>query len=973
MTSEHFTLIQDRSVAEINSRARLYRHNQTGAQVLSLENNDENKVFGITFKTPPADSTGIAHIMEHTVLCGSRKYPVKEPFVELMKGSLNTFLNAFTYPDKTCYPVASQNVQDLYNLIDVYLDAVFYPSITPEKLQQEGWHYELDSADQTMAYKGVVFNEMKGAYSSPDNLLGRYTQQTLYPDNTYGVDSGGDPKHIPDLTYEQFMRFHQTCYHPSNALIYFYGDDDPAKRLEIVQGYLGDFSAKDANTAVALQPRFDAPRRLTVGYNAGDENSESQKRGLVSVNWMLFESGDVEASLAHHILSHILIGTPASPLRKALIDSGLGENLTGGGLDDELRQAMFTAGLKGINPDDAPKVEQLILDTLAQLARDGIDPNMVEAALNTIEFRMREMNTGGFPRGLAVMLSALSNWLYGGDPLLPLAYEAPLAAIKQHLAANPRYFEQLIQQSFLNNPHRTTVLLSPDTEAGKRDEAEERAKLDAAREAMNDDDILRVIEQTRKLKELQSAPDSPEALATIPMLKLTDLDKRNKLIPLEMAQMSGVNVLYHDLFTNGITYLDVGFNLRALPQVLLPYVALFGRALLEMGTESEDFVRLSQRIGRDTGGIRNAPFTSTVHHSGGEAAAWLFLRGKSTIPQTEKLLGILKDILLTPQLDNRERFRQLVLQEKASMESGLIPGGHRVVNTRLRARFSIADWAAEQMGGVSYLQFLRQLAEQVDSDWSAVLESLQDIRTRLLTRANAICNVTLDETAWKSVQPLLTPFLDSLPAGATTREVWAPPAPPAAEGLTLPAQVNYVGKGANLYDLGYHLNGSVLVTLNLLRNTWLWERVRVQGGAYGGFCLFDQRSGAFTYLSYRDPNLLTTLDNYDNSAAFLRDVELSEDEVVKSIIGTIGDFDAYQLPDAKGFTSLQRYLANDTDADRQRLRDEVLSTDADDIRAFADMADLVRQHGAVVVLGAESAIRAANTERQLGMQITRAM
>ncbi|MCL4504843.1 MAG: insulinase family protein [Chloroflexi bacterium] len=973
MAMQDFQLIAERSIPEINTRAKLYRHGASGAQLLSMENDDENKVFGISFATPPADSTGVSHIMEHSVLCGSRKYPVKEPFVELIKGSLNTFLNAFTYPDKTCYPVASQNLQDFYNLIDVYLDAVFYPRITPDILMQEGWHYELESPDQAMTFKGVVFNEMKGAYSSPDNLLGRYVQQSLFPDNAYGVDSGGDPRHIPDLTYAQFRKFHDTYYHPANSFIYFYGNDDPAKRFEIVQGYLKDFQRIDADSHIRLQQSFSEPRRLVFSYDAGEEAAEGEpgRKGMLSVNWMLSENGDVEATLAQSILSHALISTPASPLRKALIDSGLGEDVTGG-LEDELRQMAFSAGLKGIAPDDAGKVEELILHTLARIASGGIDRDMLEASLNTIEFRLREYNTGSFPRGLAMMLSALAPWQHGSDPLVHLAFEAPLQAIKQKLAANPRYFEELVQQSFLNNTHRTTVLLRPDPDVRAQAEAEERARLDSARAAMNEADVARVIEETRLLKQKQATPDTPEALATIPRLKLADLDRKNKQIPLEVSDLQGARLLYHDLFTNGITYLDLGFNLRALPQQYLPYVTLFGRALLGLGTQSEDFVKLSQRIGRKTGGIRSASYTATVQHTP-DAAAWLFLRGKATVAQSGEMLNILKDVLLTAKLDNRERFRQIVLEEKAGQEAGLAPGGHRVVNMRLRSRFSQADWAGEQIGGLSYLFFLRRLAEQIDTDWPAVLANLESMRDCLLSRGNALVNITLDRANWETVQPALADFVAQLPAAPAAMIAWTYEAAAAPEGLTIPAQVNYVGKGANLYKFGYRLHGSILVISNLLRTTWLWERVRVQGGAYGGFCLFDHRSGAFSFVSYRDPNLLGTLDNYDNAGAFLREVELSEDEVTKSIIGVIGELDDYQLPDARGYTSMLRLLSGDTEEGRQRLRDEVLATTAADIRAFADVLELLKQNGQVVVLGSEQAINAANTERPLGLQVSRAL
>lgn len=973
MTNAHnFELVAEREIAELKTQARLYRHRATGARVLSLENDDENKVFGITFATPPTDSTGLPHIMEHSVLCGSRKYPVKEPFVELLKGSLQTFLNAMTFSDKTCYPVASQNTQDFYNLIDVYLDAVFYPNITPQTLQQEGWHYELDSLDAPLSYKGVVFNEMKGAYSDPENYLYRKIEQSLFPDNTYGVESGGDPAEIPNLTYEQFKRFHDTLYHPSNAFIFFYGDDDPAERLRIIQPYLDGFARQQVDAAVPPQPAFDAPRRLIYGYDAGDEGADAKKT-MVAVNWALDEVTDVEATLALSILNHILVGTPASPLRKALIDSGLGEDLVGVGLELDTRQAYFSTGLKGIVLDDAGRVEDLIVTTLTELARQGIEPEMIEAAVNTVEFRLRENNTGSFPRGLLLMLQALRPWLHGGDPLSALAFEAPLAAIKQKLAADPAYFEGLIARRFLDNPHRTTVILHPDPEVKRQREAAERERLDAARAGMSEDDLRRVMDEARLLREAQETPDSPEALATIPMLTLEDLDRENKPIPLDVSDSHGCRILFHDLFTNGIMYVDLGFNLRALPQDMLPYVPLFGRALLEMGTQTEDYVRLAQRIGRKTGGIEAVQFTSAVHNSD-QAAAWGALRGKATVEQAGELFAILSDVLLTARLDDQARFRQLVLEEKASQEAGLIYQGHLVVRTRLQAALNEADWVSEQIGGVNYLLFLRQLAERVDADWPAVRDVLEAMRQRLVNRQAMVANVTLDEAGWRQVRPQLDNLLAGLPSAEPEWHRWAWRGEVANEGLIIPAQVNYVGKGADLYALGYRRHGSIIPILNYLRTTWLWERIRVHGGAYGGFCVFDWRSGAFAFLSYRDPNLADTLENYDQTGTFLRRLELSRDEQVKSVIGAIAMLDPYQLPDAKGFTSLQRYLIGESDALRQDLRDEILATTPEHFRQFADVLDRVSAEGLVVVLGAQDALEAANAARGDGwLKITKVL
>ncbi|MFQ5904099.1 MAG: insulinase family protein, partial [Candidatus Binatia bacterium] len=692
----------------------------------------------------------------------------------------------------------------------------------------------------------------------------------------------------------------------------------------------------------------------------------------VTINWLLKETIERETTLAFHILEYILLGMPGSPLRKALIDSKLGEDLAGEGLGSELRQMYFSTGLKGIAFKDADKVEGLILDTLVRLVKEGIDHHTVEAALNTLEFNLRENNTGAFPRGLALMLRALITWLHEGDPLALIAFEAPLEGVKSRVKSKESFFEEMIDQMFLNNLHRSTLILKPDKGLAKKEGADEQEKLSKARKDMSSVDLQEVISNTRELKQIQETPDTPEALATIPTLRLGDLDKRNKTIPLAFLEPKETPVLYHDLFTNGIVYLDLGFNFHALPQKYLPYVRLFGRALLEMGTEREDYVTLTQRISRKTGGIRPAFFTSVVKE-GQKAAAWLFLRGKAMQSQTIDLMNIIKDVLLTIRLDNQERFRQMVMEAKARQEQKLVPMGHQMVNLRLRAHFHEAEWAAEQMNGVTYLFFLRKLAKAVDEGWPGVLADLEEMRRILFNRNTMLLNITLDERGWSDFQPQVDAFLEALPASVATDEEWSSKKIPDIEGMIIPAQVNYVAKGTNIYQSGYCFHGSAHVICRYLRSTWLWERVRVQGGAYGAYCLFDRFSGVLAFVSYRDPNLLRTLEAFDETARFLRNIELHEDELKRSIIGTIGDIDKYRLPDAKGYTSMVRHLSGETDEERQKVREEVLSTRAADFRAFAQALEMVKEKGLVKVLGSESAIQEAQADRPRWMQILKVL
>ena len=943
-----------REIPELKTRAEMFRHVGTGTDLLSFTNEDENKVFGVTFRTPPADSTGIAHILEHSVLCGSRKYPVKEPFVELLKGSLKTFLNAMTYPDKTCYPVASQNVKDFYNLIDVYLDAVFYPRLTPFVFQQEGWHYELDNPADPLNYKGVVFNEMKGAYSSPDGLLAEYSQQSLFPANPYGFDSGGDPREIPNLTFEQFKAFHEKYYHPSNARVFFYGNDEPEERLRLVNDYLRDFHRLPVDSAIPLQPRFQEPRRVARAFPSGEDSLKA----MFTLNWLLDETHRIEQNLGFHMLEYMLLGMPGSPLRKALMDSRLGEDLAGVGLGSELRQMYFSTGLKGISAERADEVEALILSTLSRLVREGIHPHTVEAAQNTIEFILRENNTGSYPRGLVLMLRSLTTWLYDEDPLALVAFEAPLEALKRTASTTPSYFESLIDRFLLHNAHRTSLLLKPDPELAKELDRTEKQRLLQARSGLSSTALQKIAADTATLKAIQETPDPPQALARIPSLSLSDLERVNKSIPLALTQEKGCDLLYHDLFTSSIVYLDIGFNLYALPQTALPYVPLFSRALLEMGTEDEDFVSLTQRISRKTGGIRPSLFASSVRDSQ-QGSVWLFLRGKAMFKQIRDLLDVFRDIFLKVRLDNKERFQQMVLEAKARLEENLVPSGHQVVSTRLRALFSEADWAEEQMKGISQLFFLRTLAKGVEENWPEVLRALEAIRTHLINRSALVVNATAEAREWDSLQPTVTEFLDALPSLPFQRRLWSPDSVPDFEGMTLPAQVNYVGKGVNLYDLGYRYHGSTHVITRYLRNAWLWEKIRLQGGAYGAFCSFDKHSGALTFVSYRDPNLLKTLEAFDGSGRFLKDLKLGDDELVKAIIGTIGDIDQYQLPDAKGYTSMVRRLTGENEERRQKMRGEILGATKKDFQSFGELLESAMPKGVVKVLGSETAIQEA--------------
>lgn len=956
MQSHGFILEREETIKELESTVRLWRHEGTGAPVLSFLNSDENKVFGVSFRTPPADSTGVAHILEHSVLCGSEKYPVKEPFVELLKGSLQTFLNAFTYPDKTCYPVASANLRDFRNLTDVYLDAVFFPRITEAIFQQEGWHLEPVESGSGYLFKGVVYNEMKGAFSSPESVLARYCLHSLFPDTVYSLESGGDPRSIPLLTYAAFRDFHNTYYHPGNARFFYWGDDPEEGRLTPLGKILDRFSHISVASGIELQQPMSGPKTLHVPFAAG--NNEA---GMAVVNWLGPDVMDMELNLAFRMLEHMLLGMPASPLRRALIESGLGEDLAGQGLETELRQLTFDVGLKGVAVIDAPRVEALILDTLKDLVRDKLPDDVVEAAVNSVEFGLRENNFGRFPVGLSVMLRALNSWLYDGDPLSPLRFEGPLAAVKERIAAKEDYFEGLIQRWLIDNPHRVTVVLTPDTGIALRQEQEEAERVRHLVDSMTEEEQRQAGAALQNLRQWQEQADSAEALATIPRLGVEDMPPHNSLIPTERLEPPAPAVLFHPLPTREIVYAEAAFILNAVPEYLFPLLPLFGRALLEMGTAGRDFVDLNMSIARKTGGMSvDTLFLTDAGKR--QPVARLVLSGKAAPDKVEDLFALMTEVLTECDLDQPERFARMVLEEKARQEHGIVPAGHSAVAARLCAALSGAGYLTEQTDGISYLFYLRELAERVRSDWPGVAQDLDVLRRTVIHHSGLALNLTATPEQRGELERLAAGLARSLPEQTTDgAAVWLGKRArlPQAEALLLPAQVNYVGKGINLFDAGYDWHGSASVILKHLRTGYLWDRVRVRGGAYGCLCGLDRMSGAFFMVSYRDPNVLPTLAVFDETAGYLTRHKFSKRELDAAIVGAIGELDAYLLPDARGMAAFARSLCGDTEERRQQLREEILGATAAHCKEFGHALEAFAEQGRVCVLGGGAVERAA--------------
>ena len=802
-----FTLVEERSMAEVNGTARFYRHNATGAQIVSVTNDDENKVFGVTFRTPPKNSTGVAHILEHSVLCGSKKYPTKEPFLVLLQSSLQSFLNAFTFPDKTCYPVASANLQDFYNLIDVYIDAVFHPIISENIFRQEGWHLEAETSDGPWLYKGVVYNEMKGVYSSPDSRLSEESQHAIFPDTLYSLDSGGRPDEIPSLSYEEFRDFHSRYYHPSNSRFFFWGDDPEEERLAIVARALAGKGHCDVDSSISLQPAFAAPTRVTRAYPA-----EKGAKCLFTVNWLTGKRGDLERTLTLEMLQHILEGMPGSPLRRALISSGLGEDTTGDGLQMDLAQTSYSTGLKGVAEEDLPRAEELIFSTLKELAEKGIDKSLVEAAVNTVEFSYRESNTGNFPQGLAAMLQCLATWLYDENPLDSLAWEKPLASIKERLAKGDPVFEEAIRTLFLENPSRATVVLTPDEGLAARIEEEEAARVSAAQAAMSLKEREEVVRITRELQKAQATPDTPEALASIPSLGLGDLPSHNRLTQRAIQETSDFTMVGHELPTRGVAYMNLLIPLPKLPVRLVPSLSLFLRTFRDVGTARRDYTELGALIAAKTGGL-GASLTM-VNHTDGNLRCYLNLTGKAVSSKVQDLFDILNEILLEPIKDKdvlSQRLKEMLLEDKAGLEQDLVASGHKAASTRVLTHFSPTAVIGEAMDGIHYLNTLRSRLDNWDTALPQLLEDLDELRRLLVVARPGVVHCVGSTDDMENVARLAEHVWHALPGGARVdgTQCISLAAPVGAEVFATPSQVNYVAKGCNLKALGYSYHGSV--------------------------------------------------------------------------------------------------------------------------------------------------------------------
>jgi Zn-dependent M16 (insulinase) family peptidase len=950
-----FKLVEKKEIKEINSTGMLFQHEKSGARLFYLKNQDDNKVFSISFRTPPNDSTGVPHILEHSVLCGSRKFPTKEPFVELVKGSLNTFLNAFTFPDKTMYPVASVNDKDFSNLMDVYLDAVFYPNIYkyPEIMMQEGWHYELDNKEDEVTYKGVVYNEMKGAFSSPESILFRKISESLFPDTQYGVESGGDPDVIPTLTQEDFLYFHKKYYHPANSYIYLYGNMDIQEKLRFIdEEYLDEFNNMEVDSKLNCQKSFDTPKEMIIEYPISSNEKEEDKTFL-SMNFAVGKAQNDEVYLAFDILEHLLLETPSSPLKKALIDAQIGKDVFGS-FENSMLQPMFSIVLKNSNEGEKEKFKTLVRETLEKLAKEGIDKKLIEASINIKEFQLREADYHGYPTGLIYSMKAMDSWLYDEKPWIHLGYEDTLKKIKTALDTN--YFENLIEKYILNNNHSSILIVKPAKGLAEEKEEELKKKLAQFKAELTGDQIEEIVVNTAKLKERQSTEDTEEELRKIPLLSIEDIDKKAKELPLLEKQEENVKVLFHPIVTNGIAYINMYFGTEAIKQEHIPYVSLLTTILGKVSTDKYYYEDLAKEININTGGIRYVSQAYSEKDNYEKFHPKFIVKSKVLVGNIPKLSELIGEIVGHTKFDEHKRLKEIIQEVKSRMEMIIFDRGHVVAANNLLAYFSPVGKYEDMLSGLSFYNFVVELEKDFDKKAEEISQNLMEVSKTIFNLNNLMISVTLEEKDYETCSQNLKTIFSQLGTNKINPQEYTFEMGRKNEGLMTSGKVQYVAKAYNFIKLGYSYSGSLQVLKSIANYDYLWNNVRVQGGAYGSFSAF-QRNGNMFFTSYRDPNLSETLKVYDEAGDFFKNFDTDDRQMTKYIIGTISDLDFPLTASMKGERAAENYIKRVNYEDIQRERDEVLNTKVSDIRKFGDLISEVMNQNYLCVLGNEEKIK----------------
>mgnify|MGYP001140376636 FL=1 len=944
-----------RFVEEMNSEGMVLEHRKSGARLFLMSNEDDNKVFSIGFRTPPADSTGLPHILEHSVLEGSEKFPVKDPFVELVKGSLNTFLNAMTYPDKTVYPIASCNDKDFQNLMSVYMDAVFHPNIYKyqEIFQQEGWHYELESEDAPVTINGVVYNEMKGAFSSPDDVLSRQIMTSLFPDTTYANVSGGDPLHIPELTYEEYLDFHRRYYHPCNSYIYLYGDMDVAEKLAWMdEAYLGKYEAIGLDSEIKLQKPFEKPIEVTHKYSISSTESEENNTYL-SYNTVIETALDEKLYLAFDILDYALVSAPGAPLKQALIDAGIGSEITGG-YDSGTLQPTFSVIAKNTNPQEKEHFLAVIRETLEGLVKNGLNKKSLLAGINSSEFRYREADFGHFPKGLLYGIQCLDSWLYDDmRPFLHLEALDTYRFLKEQVETD--YFEQLIQKYLLNNKHASVVIIEPEKGLNAKNEAALEKKLAEYKAGLSEDEIRKLIADTKHLKEYQETPSPKEDLEKIPMLARSDMKKEAAPFYNTELSVKGIPVVHHDIYSNGIIYLTMLFDIAHVPAEDIPYLGVLKAVLGYVDTKNYSYADFANEVNIHTGGISSTIGVYPSVKDKDDYQVKFEVRTKALYDKLPEAATLMKEMLFTSNIDDEKRLYEIIAELKSRLQVSISSAGHSVASTRAMTYFSKA---AAYKDTITFYETLCDLEAHFDERKEALTAKLKEMVSSIFTKEHLLVSVTCEKDGLSIVETELEKFIPML-YETSGEEKQAEIVPVRKnEGFMDASQVLYVARAGNFRAHGFDYHGALRILKVIMEYDYLWINIRVKGGAYG--CMNGYMKNGDTYfVSYRDPNLEKTNEIYDGIPAYIEQFTADERDMTKYIIGTISDMDVPMNPSTKGDRSMAAYLQNISYEEIQKERDQVIGATQEDIRGLRDMIASVLAENNLCVVGNEETLQAS--------------
>ena len=935
----------------------MLEHKKSGARVVYVESDDNNKVFSIGFRTPVDDSTGVPHILEHSVLCGSRNFPAKDPFVELVKGSMNTFLNAMTYPDKTVYPVASCNDKDFQNLMHVYMDAVFYPNIYEheEIFRQEGWSYKLDEPDGKLSYNGVVYNEMKGAFSSPEGVLDRVILNTLFPDTSYANESGGDPEVIPQLTYEEFLDFHRKYYHPSNSYIYLYGDMDIEEKLNwLDREYLSDFEKTEVDSAIRFQEPFDSVRENTIAYSIASDESEDENTYL-SYNKVIGTSLDRNLYLAFQILDYALLSAPGAPLKKALTDAGIGKDIMGS-YDNGIYQPIFSVVAKNANEDQKEQFVKVIEDVLSGLVKDGIDKKALEAGINYHEFRYREADFGNYPKGLMYGLQIFDSWLYDDDaPFIHLEASDTFRFLKEQIQTG--YYEELLSEYLLDNPHGAVVIVKPEKGRTARMDKELEEELQRYKESLGEEEIKDFVRRTKELEEYQSEPESQENLEKIPVLKREDISREIEPIINEELTLAGIPVIFHEIETNGIGYADVLFDMSSVSEELLPYVGILQSVLGIIDTENYEYGELFNEINVHTGGIGTSLelYNDVTNVRAKEFKSTFEIKGKALYGKLPVVFSMMEEILMHSKLDDEKRMKEILSMVKSRLLMRFQSSGHLTSVLRALSYASPAAKLKDLTSGIAFYEKIAYIEEHFEEEKDHLTEVLKQLASQMFRADRMMISYTASKEGLDGLETCVKQLKESLYTGECEDTRCVIHCEKKNEGFKTASKVQYVAKAGNFIDHGASYTGALQILKVILSYDYLWQNIRVKGGAYGCMSNFN-RIGEGYFVSYRDPHLQRTLEVYDGVVDYLKNFTVSERDMTKYIIGTMSNIDQPMMPAAKGERSMSLYM-NKISADLIREeRNQIIDATQDDIRALHRVAAAILKADQVCVIGAEEKI-----------------